>query len=110
MRLSHLFSFMIELMRPPPHPEQDENEIHQCSTCAAVTDHHRYKCVSCKKFNLCRACYRFVYRHVHTVLMLTKARAAKYTIFTRRTLSSLYQIFRSSLMTTQSSSKQSLLI
>ncbi|KAJ7734533.1 hypothetical protein B0H14DRAFT_2995705 [Mycena olivaceomarginata] len=41
--------------------EQDENEIHQCSTCAAVTDHHRYKCVSCKKFNLCRACYSQVH-------------------------------------------------
>ncbi|KAJ7656338.1 hypothetical protein DFH06DRAFT_470398 [Mycena polygramma] len=41
--------------------EQDENEIHQCSTCAAVTTHHRYKCASCKKFNLCRACYSQVH-------------------------------------------------
>ncbi|KAJ7931772.1 hypothetical protein B0H13DRAFT_2247444 [Mycena leptocephala] len=41
--------------------EQDENEIHQCSTCAAITDHHRYKCASCKKFNLCRACYSQVH-------------------------------------------------
>ncbi|KAF8216818.1 hypothetical protein K438DRAFT_1703930 [Mycena galopus ATCC 62051] len=41
--------------------EQDETEIHQCSTCAAITDHHRYKCASCKKFNLCRACYSQVH-------------------------------------------------
>ncbi|KAJ7735656.1 hypothetical protein DFH07DRAFT_843521 [Mycena maculata] len=41
--------------------EQDENQIHECSTCAAVTTHHRYKCASCKKFNLCRACYSQVH-------------------------------------------------
>ncbi|KAJ7231904.1 hypothetical protein B0H12DRAFT_1146133 [Mycena haematopus] len=41
--------------------EQDENEIHQCSTCEAITSHHRYKCASCKKFNLCRACYSQVH-------------------------------------------------
>ncbi|KAJ7087724.1 hypothetical protein C8R43DRAFT_908811 [Mycena crocata] len=41
--------------------EQDENQIHECSTCTAVTTHHRYKCASCKKFNLCRACYSQVH-------------------------------------------------
>ncbi|KAJ6519119.1 hypothetical protein C8R45DRAFT_950302 [Mycena sanguinolenta] len=40
---------------------QDENEVNQCSTCEAITDHHRYKCASCKKFNLCRACYSQVH-------------------------------------------------
>ncbi|KAJ7625539.1 hypothetical protein FB45DRAFT_68258 [Roridomyces roridus] len=41
--------------------EQDEGQIHQCSTCAAVTTHQRYKCASCKQFNLCRACYSQVH-------------------------------------------------
>ncbi|KAJ7195728.1 hypothetical protein C8J57DRAFT_535228 [Mycena rebaudengoi] len=41
--------------------EQDEHQTHQCSTCAAVTTHHRYKCASCIKFNLCRACYSQVH-------------------------------------------------
>jgi hypothetical protein len=45
--------------------EQDENQIHECSTCAAVTTHHRYKCASCKKFNQCRACYRSVQYSLH---------------------------------------------
>ncbi|KAJ7091564.1 hypothetical protein B0H15DRAFT_906686 [Mycena belliarum] len=41
--------------------EQDETQIHQCSTCTAETTHHRYKCASCVKFNLCRACYSQVH-------------------------------------------------
>ncbi|KAJ6563759.1 hypothetical protein B0H10DRAFT_2114933 [Mycena sp. CBHHK59/15] len=39
----------------------DDEQTHQCSTCNAVTTHHRYKCASCKKFNLCRACYSQVH-------------------------------------------------
>ncbi|KAJ7464640.1 hypothetical protein FB451DRAFT_1264153 [Mycena latifolia] len=41
--------------------EQDETQVNECSTCTAVTTHHRYKCASCKKFNLCRACYSQVH-------------------------------------------------
>ncbi|KAJ7017714.1 hypothetical protein C8F04DRAFT_970323 [Mycena alexandri] len=41
--------------------EQDETQIHKCSTCTAITTHHRYKCASCMKFNLCRACYSQVH-------------------------------------------------
>ena len=32
----------------------------KCSTCNSAITGKRYKCASCKKFNLCRACYRFL--------------------------------------------------
>ncbi|KAK7025051.1 hypothetical protein R3P38DRAFT_2708071 [Favolaschia claudopus] len=41
--------------------EQDENEVQECSTCTAITYHQRFKCASCKKFILCRACYSQVH-------------------------------------------------
>ncbi|KAJ7210554.1 hypothetical protein GGX14DRAFT_451130 [Mycena pura] len=41
--------------------EQDDPQVSECSTCEAVTTHHRYKCASCKKFTLCRACYSQVH-------------------------------------------------
>nr|GAT46432.1 predicted protein [Mycena chlorophos] len=41
--------------------EQDDSQVNECSTCAAVTSRQRYKCVSCKKFNLCRGCYSQVH-------------------------------------------------
>lgn len=36
----------------------DETQVSKCATCSAVTERKRYKCVSCEKFFLCRACYR----------------------------------------------------
>ncbi|KAF7309003.1 hypothetical protein MKEN_01101200 [Mycena kentingensis (nom. inval.)] len=41
--------------------EQDDSQVNECSTCAAVTSHQRYKCASCVKFNLCRGCYSQVH-------------------------------------------------
>ncbi|KAJ6581877.1 hypothetical protein B0H19DRAFT_1116820 [Mycena capillaripes] len=41
--------------------EHHENQVNRCSTCTAETTHHRYKCTSCAKFNLCRACYSQVH-------------------------------------------------
>ncbi|TFK39910.1 hypothetical protein BDQ12DRAFT_649491 [Crucibulum laeve] len=41
--------------------EQDENQISHCSTCSAVTFRKRYKCASCPKMHLCRACYSQVH-------------------------------------------------
>ncbi|KAF8159565.1 hypothetical protein B0H34DRAFT_703960 [Crassisporium funariophilum] len=40
---------------------QDEVQISQCSTCSAVTPRKRYKCASCPKMHLCRACYSQVH-------------------------------------------------
>jgi hypothetical protein len=40
----------------------DETQVSKCSTCSAVTGRKRYKCVSCEKFFICRACYRFAPR------------------------------------------------
>ncbi|KAF8967728.1 hypothetical protein BDZ97DRAFT_1802982 [Flammula alnicola] len=39
----------------------DEAQISQCSTCSAVTERKRYKCASCSKMHLCRACYSQVH-------------------------------------------------
>ncbi|KAF9479596.1 hypothetical protein BDN70DRAFT_983489, partial [Pholiota conissans] len=39
----------------------DEALINTCSTCSAVTDDKRYKCASCSKIHLCKACYRQVH-------------------------------------------------
>ncbi|KDR80641.1 hypothetical protein GALMADRAFT_240994 [Galerina marginata CBS 339.88] len=39
----------------------DEAQISQCSTCTAVTERKRYKCASCSKMHLCRACYSQVH-------------------------------------------------
>jgi hypothetical protein len=36
----------------------DETQVSKCSTCSAVTERKRYKCISCEKLFLCRACYR----------------------------------------------------
>ncbi|CAK5267462.1 unnamed protein product [Mycena citricolor] len=41
--------------------DHDESQVSKCSTCSAVTTHHRYKCASCKNFHLCRACYTQVH-------------------------------------------------
>lgn len=40
---------------------QDEAKISRCSTCAAITPRKRYKCASCPKIHLCRACYSQVH-------------------------------------------------
>lgn len=39
--------------------EQEDMLTCKCSTCNTAITGKRYKCASCKKFNLCRACYRF---------------------------------------------------
>ncbi|KAH9479475.1 ZZ-type zinc finger-containing protein P35G2.11c [Psilocybe cubensis] len=39
----------------------DEAQVSECSTCNAVTEHKRYKCASCTKMHLCRACYSQVH-------------------------------------------------
>ncbi|KIK08918.1 hypothetical protein K443DRAFT_671967 [Laccaria amethystina LaAM-08-1] len=39
----------------------DENKVSKCSTCSAVTPRKRYKCASCPKLHLCRACYSQVH-------------------------------------------------
>ncbi|KAI0738590.1 hypothetical protein C8Q80DRAFT_1222448 [Daedaleopsis nitida] len=41
--------------------EQGGEGTCRCSTCNTVINGHRYKCLSCDAFNLCRACYRQVY-------------------------------------------------
>jgi hypothetical protein len=40
--------------------EHDDGRTCKCSTCNSVILNKRYKCASCQKFNLCRACYRCV--------------------------------------------------
>jgi hypothetical protein len=42
-------------------PEHDDGKTCKCSTCNSVILQKRYKCLSCDKFNLCRACYRRVF-------------------------------------------------
>ncbi|KAF9525381.1 hypothetical protein CPB83DRAFT_859742 [Crepidotus variabilis] len=39
----------------------DEASVSQCSTCSALTERKRYKCISCEKMMLCRACYSQVH-------------------------------------------------
>ncbi|KAK7685725.1 hypothetical protein QCA50_011070 [Cerrena zonata] len=41
--------------------EQDDATSPECSACGTVVVNKRYKCASCKKFNLCRACYSQVH-------------------------------------------------
>ncbi|KAH7913852.1 hypothetical protein BJ138DRAFT_1145144 [Hygrophoropsis aurantiaca] len=41
--------------------EQDEVQGCRCSTCSSIIVNKRYKCTSCQKFNLCRACYSQVH-------------------------------------------------
>ncbi|GBE89623.1 hypothetical protein BKA93DRAFT_759516 [Sparassis latifolia] len=41
--------------------EQDEHRSCTCSGCSTVIVNHRFKCASCKNFNLCRACYSQVH-------------------------------------------------
>ncbi|KAH0836543.1 hypothetical protein J3R83DRAFT_8216 [Lanmaoa asiatica] len=40
--------------------EQEDMLTCRCSTCNTTITGKRYKCASCKKFNLCRACYRYL--------------------------------------------------
>ena len=56
---SHSFS-SIAVSIKSTYAAQDETEISQCSTCAAITHRKRYKCASCPKIHLCQACYRSV--------------------------------------------------
>ncbi|KAL4078724.1 hypothetical protein V8B97DRAFT_1933072 [Scleroderma yunnanense] len=37
--------------------EQEDMHTCKCSTCNTMVSNKRFKCASCKKFNLCRACY-----------------------------------------------------
>ncbi|KIJ20721.1 hypothetical protein PAXINDRAFT_174193 [Paxillus involutus ATCC 200175] len=41
--------------------EQEDMQTCKCSTCNSTIIGRRYKCASCKKFNLCRACYSQVH-------------------------------------------------
>ncbi|KAG6381486.1 hypothetical protein JVT61DRAFT_67 [Boletus reticuloceps] len=41
--------------------EQEDMQTCRCSTCNTAITGKRYKCASCKKFNLCRACYSQVH-------------------------------------------------
>ncbi|KAH7881774.1 hypothetical protein F5I97DRAFT_1945578 [Phlebopus sp. FC_14] len=41
--------------------EQEDMQTCKCSTCTSTIIGKRYKCASCKKFNLCRACYSQVH-------------------------------------------------
>ncbi|KAH7920383.1 hypothetical protein BV22DRAFT_1039929 [Leucogyrophana mollusca] len=41
--------------------EQDDIQGCRCSTCSSIIVNKRYKCASCQKFNLCRACYSQVH-------------------------------------------------
>ncbi|CAL1714191.1 unnamed protein product [Somion occarium] len=41
--------------------EQDDVRSPECSACGTVIVNKRYKCASCKNFNLCRACYSQVH-------------------------------------------------
>ncbi|KAL4245861.1 hypothetical protein ABKN59_008801 [Abortiporus biennis] len=41
--------------------EQDDVHSPKCSTCNTAIVNKRYKCASCKNFNLCRACYSQVH-------------------------------------------------
>ncbi|KAI6149401.1 hypothetical protein BKA82DRAFT_128177 [Pisolithus tinctorius] len=41
--------------------EQEDMQSSKCSTCNSTIVNKRFKCASCKKFNLCRACYNQVH-------------------------------------------------
>ncbi|KAI6126476.1 hypothetical protein EV401DRAFT_2148272 [Pisolithus croceorrhizus] len=41
--------------------EQEDMQSCKCSTCNSTIVNKRFKCASCKKFNLCRACYNQVH-------------------------------------------------
>lgn len=41
--------------------EQEDMQSCKCSTCNSTIVGKRFKCTSCKKFNLCRACYNQVH-------------------------------------------------
>ncbi|KZP21090.1 hypothetical protein FIBSPDRAFT_861001 [Athelia psychrophila] len=41
--------------------EQDDMQTCKCSTCNTVIVNNRFKCASCQKFNLCKACYSQVH-------------------------------------------------
>ncbi|KAG1811488.1 uncharacterized protein BJ212DRAFT_1448435 [Suillus subaureus] len=54
--------------------EQDDMHICKCSTCNSAIVNQRYKCTSCQKFNLCRACYSQVHdiHPSHAFLVVTE--------------------------------------
>ncbi|KAG2150275.1 uncharacterized protein EDB93DRAFT_342312 [Suillus bovinus] len=54
--------------------EQDDMHICKCSTCNSTIVNQRYKCTSCQKFNLCRACYSQVHdiHPSHAFLVVTE--------------------------------------
>ncbi|EIN09598.1 hypothetical protein PUNSTDRAFT_86034 [Punctularia strigosozonata HHB-11173 SS5] len=53
--------------------EHDDGRTCKCSTCNSVILNKRYKCASCQKFNLCRACYSQVHEihPSHAFLVVT---------------------------------------
>ena len=58
--MSHVLN-LIAISIKPMYSVQDEAKISRCSTCSAITPRKRYKCASCPKMHLCRACYRSVW-------------------------------------------------
>ena len=60
----------------------DEHQVSKCSTCSALTERKRYKCVSCEKMFLCRACYRSVIVSSSFLVDLSPWKIAKYMNFT----------------------------
>lgn len=54
--------------------EQDDMHVCKCSTCNSAIVNQRYKCTSCQKFNLCRACYSQVHdiHPSHAFLVVTE--------------------------------------
>ncbi|KAF9006028.1 hypothetical protein BDQ17DRAFT_1277613 [Cyathus striatus] len=54
----------------------DDAQVSTCSTCSAVTLRKRYKCASCPKMHLCRACYSQVHElhPSHAFLVVPDAR------------------------------------
>ncbi|KAG1728086.1 hypothetical protein EDB19DRAFT_168367 [Suillus lakei] len=54
--------------------EQDDMHVCKCSTCNSAIVNQRYKCASCQKFNLCRACYSQVHdiHPSHAFLVVTE--------------------------------------
>jgi len=89
---SHV-SNLIAVSFKPTHTVQDEAEISRCSTCRVVTPRKRYKCASCPKMHLCRACYRSVcnFKAVSEELIRSLVKFMFYTLLMH---SSLYLINR----------------
>lgn len=73
-QLRHAYFEMVWGHRGWEDVEQDDVHACKCSTCNSAIVNLRYKCASCQKFNLCRACYSQVHdiHPSHAFLVVTE--------------------------------------